>query len=110
MKKVFILFCVIATPGMALGECTATTTYTSCNPGYRYNSLLKSCALCQQGYYKAGTGTAACSRCPSPDGVVYGTTDSTGSTSKTDCFIPADTDISDTTGTYQFTGDCYYTL
>ena len=107
IKKAFILLCVLATPAVAFGECTATTTYSSCNAGYGYNSIMQSCTVCRVGYYSSG-GTTACTRCPSSGGV-YGTTDSTGSTAITDCFIPADTDMTDTTGTYHFADDCYYT-
>lgn len=107
MKKVFILFYALVAPGIVFGACTETKTYSSCNAGYGYNSSLKNCALCQQGYYKATAGATSCTRCPSSGGV-YGTTDSTGSKAITDCYIPAATSISDTSGTYQFTDDCYY--
>ena len=37
------------------------------------------------------------------------TVTATGADSITDCYIPANTSKSDSTGTYQFNADCYYT-
>lgn len=69
---------------------------------------------CEKGYYGSpaynllnGGCTGTCTRCPASGGV-YGTTASSGATSITECYIPTGTSLSDTTGTYQFTGNCYY--
>ncbi|MBQ8293850.1 MAG: hypothetical protein IJX89_00490 [Alphaproteobacteria bacterium] len=58
---------------------------------------------CRAGYYGDGT---TCTRCPSSGGV-YGTS-AAGSTAITSCYIPANSSMSDTTGTYTFTSNCYY--
>ena len=60
---------------------------------------------CTAGYY--GTvgmivSSSACTQCPSPG------TSAAGSTSQSDCYIPAGTTGSDSTGTYKYTSNCYY--
>lgn len=63
---------------------------------------------CAVGYYGRSTnGTTGCTRCPSSGGV-YGTTANAGSTSITSCYIPANTAMTDGTGEYVFTSNCYY--
>ncbi|MCM1293947.1 MAG: hypothetical protein NC311_00080 [Muribaculaceae bacterium] len=58
--------------------------------------------MCEKGYYN-NNGT--CEPCPGG-----GTTAVGGSSNAiTDCYIPAGTVGSDTTGTYKYTDDCYYT-
>lgn len=59
---------------------------------------------CARGYYKDGN---KCTRCPSSDGV-YGTTALSGATSITQCYIPSGSQMSDNTGTYTYTSNCYY--
>lgn len=58
---------------------------------------------CESGYY--GTplnASSGCTKCPSPG------TSAQGATSITQCYIPANTSLSDTTGSYTYTSDCYY--
>ena len=105
MRVFFLVFGVIF-PMVAYAACDTTTVYSSCNPGYEMVGT--TCTACAKGYYKASTGTSKCERCP-PSGGVYGTTASTASTAKTDCYIPSGTSMSDTTGAYEFTSNCYYT-
>lgn len=90
-----------------------------CPSGYWHNTSTNTCVacptnatcddqqnfVCNKGYYKNGT---SCSRCPSSGGV-YGTTASTGATSITSCYIPSGTTMSDSTGKYTYTSNCYYT-
>jgi len=66
----------------------------------------KTSCVCNIGYY--GTTTTGCTRCP-PEGGIYGLTAAKGKTKKTDCFFPAGMSIKDTSGTYEYTEDCYYT-
>lgn len=61
--------------------------------------------LCQDGYYKDGT---SCSKCPEYADGVYGQTGVLNADSITDCYIPVDTVLSDSTGTYVYLQDCYY--
>ncbi len=65
-----------------------------------------SCIPCSRGYYN-GSENSSCTRCPRQDGV-YGTTVSTGSMAVTDCYLPAGTAFSDTTGSGTYAEDCYY--
>lgn len=67
---------------------------------------------CQAGYYGSGrftiNGTDPCTICPSSGGIAGQSV--TGSNTKiTDCYIPANTSMSDGTGTYTYTNNCYYT-
>ena len=59
---------------------------------------------CSAGYYGtvALVSSSACTQCPSPG------TSAAGSTSQSDCYIPAGTTGSDSTGTYKYTSNCYY--
>lgn len=59
---------------------------------------------CNKGYYK---NDSTCSRCPSSGGV-YGTTSGTGATAITQCYLPVGTTGSDSTGSFTYTGNCYY--
>ncbi len=56
--------------------------------------------VCAQGYYKDGN---ACSRCPS-----FGTTAGTGSTTKTQCYLPSGTTFSESVGSGTYTANCPY--
>ena len=73
------------------GECTKTTAYR-----------------CAAGYYGTSTnGSTGCTICPTSGGV--GGQSVAGSNSAiTSCYIPANTTLSDSTGTYQYTSNCYY--
>ena len=105
--------------GIDIGECTPETckpsvegwqscgSYTECeetaecvgnlcvrNKNYR----------CVAGAYgnPSASNKTVCAPCPSPG------TSATGSTSQSDCYIPAGTTSSDSTGTYKYTSNCYY--
>ena len=54
------------------------------------------------GYYKNGS---ECAKCPSS-----GTTSGNGATTITQCYIPSGTKGSDSTGQYEYIGNCYYIL
>ncbi len=58
---------------------------------------------CNAGYYKTGN---TCVRCAYQDGV-FGTSPA-GSTDDTACYVPPNTNLTDTSGTYIFTNNCYY--
>lgn len=70
-------------------------------------------ARCQKGYYgtaklsKLETRCSGCTACPSSGGVA-GTTSGPGATAITECYIPAGTKSSDSTGSFEYTGNCYY--
>ena len=71
--------------GVANAACTATTkTYTSCKPGY----------------YLSGV---ACHSCPSG-----GTSADKNTGGVTVCYLPSGTTGSDSTGSYTYTANCYY--
>jgi len=70
----------------AHAACVAIKTYTACNAGYYLQTLTDSCLSC-------------------PDSGVSAD-DNTGGI--TDCYLPSGTTGSDTTGTYEYTNDCYY--
>lgn len=57
---------------------------------------------CEAGSY--ATSDNLCANCPIPG------TSVAGATSITDCFIPAGKTVSDETGSYIYTEDCYYKL
>ena len=59
---------------------------------------------CNKGYFRAGT---ACMPCPSSGGIA-GTTKTAGATDASECYLPAGSTGSDSTGTYTLTGDCYW--
>ena len=71
---------------------------------------------CADGYYGGGrdysySSTVTCTKCPTKTGGTIGkySTDGVVSTTITDCYIPAETNNTDTTGTWQFTQNCKYT-
>lgn len=73
---------------------TENETCTSSNITYR----------CAAGYYGTTTnGTSGCTKCPTPGTSTAGT-----NTSMTQCYIPAGTEMSDSSGTYIYTKNCYY--
>ncbi|CAE7267309.1 SVEP1, partial [Symbiodinium microadriaticum] len=51
-----------------------------CSPGYGYSAATMTCALCEQGGYKAAVGDVSCTRCPE-----LMSTLTTGATSPDDC-------------------------
>lgn len=82
-----------------------TRTYATCDCKTCTKSTEYRCAA---GYYGSSTnGTSGCTRCPSSGGI-YGTS-AAGSTAITSCYIPSGTSMSDSTGTYTYTDNCYYT-
>ncbi len=64
---------------------------------------------CVRGYYGNPTSSNqnACVRCPAINGI-YGTTVAADTTSISGCYIPSGTELSDTTGKYEFSQNCYY--
>ena len=104
--------CIAGTQGKCVNRSTATATRYACCSGY-YGQCDKNTDIT----------TCSCSRCPKfsdTSETVYGTTEgpvainadnySGNATSKTDCYVPADTgyEDSDGTGTFEFTSKCYY--
>lgn len=83
-------------------KCIGNTAYASCTSSLPTYS-------CEQGYYGRPTSSlSGCTRCPSSGGV-YGTTASSGATDITECYIPSGTSGSDSSGSFTYTGNCYYT-
>ena len=109
--------------GIDIGKCTpetckpTTTGWGSCGSGansYVECEATAQCVnnVCVRGQnYRCVAGAygtpsksnkTACAPCPSPG------TSAAGSTSQSDCYIPAGTTGSDSTGTYKYTSNCYY--
>ena len=88
MKRIFLISAIVAMCGVAnvaYGACTATTkVYSSCNSGY---------------YLASGN----CATCPSP-----GTKSDGGTSGIGGCYIPSGTTGSDGSGSYTYSGNCYY--
>lgn len=84
--------------------CYSSPTYScKCNSGYHvvYKSDDCSCVKnCSDGYYGNG---ATCTRCPTPGTTSGYTTQISG------CYIPANTPLMDSSGTYLYTSNCKYT-
>ncbi len=90
-----------------------TTSWTAGNTGYQ-RRVYKTCncdGVCNQtneyrcaaGYYGSSTnGTSGCSRCPSSG------SSSAGSTVITACYLPSGWTGTDSTGSYTYTANCYY--
>ncbi len=77
---------------------TAMADFSTCTTTYVYT-------VCNTGYYLANN---ACNRCPDQDGAT-GTTVASNSGGKTSCYMPTSASMTDNTGTYSFTANCYYT-
>lgn len=77
--------------------CAAGTTKPSCNKGYYLNNTSST----------TFNPTYTCPRCPSSGGV-YGTTAAAGAKSITSCYIASGTSFTDTTGTWTYSSNCYY--
>ena len=94
MKRIFLISAIVAMCGVAnvaYGACTATTKdYTSCNSGYYLMTNL-------------GGSTGSCWSCPSP-----GSESDGGTSGISGCYIPSGTTGSDGTGSYTYSGNCYY--
>lgn len=106
----------------ASGSITSTTngviSTRTCTTNVSYNSLTNtvsamcSCGTatykCAVGYYGSPkNASSGCTRCPASGGV-YGTTAAAGATSITKCYLPSGTAFSDTAGSGEYTGNCYY--
>ena len=106
--------CVMAGGGTT---CTATncvsSAWTAYATGYerrtyRYCSTSTKCTSstqyrCAAGYYgRTINGSSGCTRCPNSGSSVA------GSIVITSCYLPSGTTGTDTSGTYTYTADCYY--
>lgn len=96
--------------GAVVPSCTSCPSGATCR---------NSAALCNRGYWREnienialGTTTVKCNQCPALEGAtgtVRGTTPSDKQVSSmTACYIPASQSIKDTSGTFNFIEDCYY--
>ena len=88
---------VITSDSSVCTKCPANSTSTA------GSQTIADCK-CNKGYYKVGN---TCERCPSI-GNVYGTTETSGATSINQCYIPSNTSITDTIGTFNFVSVCNY--
>ena len=70
------------------------------------NVTLATSTACSQGYYQPNTGQSSCNACGSLNGL-KATTSGTGKTKVSDCYLPSNSNLTDSIGTYQFTGNCY---
>lgn len=82
------------------GACASFCAVMGCQPGWTPAPGRRSC-VCAQGYYRNSSND--CVQCP--DG---GTTGGIGASSISACYIPANQSISDSTGTYVYTQNCFY--
>ena len=94
-------------------DCT-TSAWTAGNTGYQkrtYASCNTATCVCTKrtqyrcaaGYYgTSSNGTSGCSRCPSNG------SSTAGATAITSCYLPSGTTGSDSTGSYTYTSNCYY--
>lgn len=99
----------IIDPAECPSACPKTTWTSILNMHYQIRCRKTATnALCEYrcftGYYGKGT---SCTRCPASDGV-YGTTAAAGASVITECYQPADIEMGDQSGTYQYINDCYY--
>lgn len=89
--------------------------WTSTTTGYEQNMTVKiendECKefsqkyRCSEGYYgTTSNGTSGCSKCPAP-----GTSTAGQNSTISYCYIPSNTSLDDTSGTYIFNSNCYYT-
>lgn len=111
-NKISFKACRKACDGTCI-DCT-TTAWTTGNTGYQkrtYASCNTSTCVCTKttqyqcaaGYYgTSNNGTSGCTRCPSSGSSAAGTT------AITSCYLPSGTTGSDSTGSYTYTANCYY--
>lgn len=81
------------------------SVYTKSASGYVCTSTSSTQYGCATNFYTTATSPSAsmtCSACPSSGKSAIGNTTITG------CYIPANTDLTDTSGTYKYTSNCYY--
>lgn len=99
-------------------NCSSTSWESAQSSGYetrqykycsgRYTCVSETEYRCASGYYGSSTnGTNGCTRCPSSNGI-YGTS-AAGSKLITNCYMPTETILTDETGTFIYTSDCFYT-
>ena len=93
-------------------NCSGSLSWSTIKAGYQRRTVCNNgCGTyeyrCAAGYYGSSTnGSTGCNKCPS-SGEVEGQS-AAGSTEITSCYIPKNTTLSDSTGKYQYTSDCYY--
>lgn len=81
------------------------SVYTKSYTGYVCTSTSSTQYGCAANYYTTATSPSAsmtCSACPSSG------KSSVGNTAITGCYIPANTALTDTSGSYKYTSDCHY--
>lgn len=81
------------------------SVYTTSYSNYTCTSTSSTQYGCAANYYTTATTPSAsmtCSACPSSG------KSSIGNTAITGCYIPANTTLTDTSGSYKYTSDCYY--
>ncbi|MDE5615601.1 MAG: hypothetical protein K2I81_02080 [Alphaproteobacteria bacterium] len=121
-------YCVAASAGQAchMCKCNNNQTYTAWTTGssnrvsrtkystqdnnYTCTSTSSTEYGCAAGYYTTATAASAsmtCSLCPASGG--KNGTSTIGNTAITGCYMPANTALSDTSGNYTYTSNCYYT-
>lgn len=87
------------------------TCYAICDDDYELgtcNVTKGTKYRCAAGYYGSSTnGTTGCTRCPA-SGEIYGTS-TAGSATVALCYLAPGTSLSDSTGTFEYTENCYYT-
>ena len=95
-------------------DCTncSSTSWSALRTGYESRIRATcNCGICDKttqyrcaaGYYGITTnGSSGCTRCPNSGSSVA------GSTVITSCYLPSGTTGSDSSGTYTYTADCYY--
>ncbi len=83
------------------------SVYTTSNSGYKCISTSSTQYGCVANYYTTAASPSAsmtCTACP-PSGIGKS---SIGNTAITGCYIPANTALTDSSGSYTYTSDCYY--
>lgn len=90
----------LATPGYQ-SRTIATCDYSEgkCNTKTEYR--------CAKNYFGTANGTSGCSRCYEKFGTE---TAGPGNNPATACYIPAGHEIDDSSGTYSYTENCYYSI
>lgn len=88
-------------------ENTGTCAAMSCPSGAHMTTFTGNLYChkdCSAGYYAISSAT--CEKCPTYTGA--NTTSRTNADDITECYVPKDVNISDASGTYHFTSNCYY--
>lgn len=94
----------------------STSAWQSGNTGYEKRTAcdFDTCEVkpeyrCAKNWYGSSTnGISGCNRCPLFSGGVYGETASAGTSSVSQCYVPANKTYTDSTGTFEFTRNCFY--